>query len=423
MVLARKRMPATKRRSHRKSRRGCRQCKQRHTKCDEHHPVCNNCTTADLPCSYLDQPLLHPTVPVSNTSSPSETPTYSSPSPSSLATSSLPSFAKVFRAASDSEDGSADLRSGDPACPIFTLGHLALLHHLEMYLLNSPHMVPIPGGKDNGDVHELVIRSAMSAPYLMDELLAFSALHLSTLQSDPAAKGQYLRQAAELQTRALTLFNAARPEIRDENCVAMLIFSSILSLHHLFDAVSSRKDFFELLDKFVQYLGLHRGVRAASHHGWHVIRHTELSQLFDTIEGIDQLQHQSQDVGTACDRLASLLAASGDKLGAGPFKACSEAVQSLQWVFYQHHAIPKPSCTHLTLAWPTLVLSEYVELLKQRQPEALVILAHWAMLLHEDRDFCAFGDAGRFLIESIAWYLGSYWDEWLVLPKEALAST
>jgi hypothetical protein len=74
----------------------------------------------------------------------------------------------------------------------------------------------------------------------------------------------------------------------------------------------------------------------------------------------------------------------------------------------------------LVFAWPILVSPDYVELLRQQQAEALIILAHYAVLLHRGRGLWLVGEGGRFLIESICGNLGSIWQEWLEIPKAAL---
>ena len=74
-------------------------------------------------------------------------------------------------------------------------------------------------------------------------------------------------------------------------------------------------------------------------------------------------------------------------------------------------------------AWPILAPSEYTDLLMQRRPEALAILAHYAVLLHHHRNVWIFGNGGRSLIESISKYLGAYWTKWLSLPISVLNSS
>ena len=258
----------------------------------------------------------------------------------------------------------------------------------------------------------------------MYELLAFSALHLSTVCLDDAGKTKYTHQAAELQTRALTLFNATRPELRSENCTALLVFSSLLGMHTLFDAVTSYRDVPDFLDKIIGYLKLHRGVRAITNQSWDVLRNSEVIQhCIDPIESSDELYQRQENAANECDTLSSLLETWCDELGPGPYKACHEAVKTLRWAFGLHRSLPKPYPLHITMAWPVMLSVEFIELLVQRQPVSLVILAHWAMLLHAHREFWVFGDAGRVIIESLSRYVGSYWDDWLAVPRDALNNT
>ena len=72
------------------------------------------------------------------------------------------------------------------------------------------------------------------------------------------------------------------------------------------------------------------------------------------------------------------------------------------------------------IAWPVMIPEEYIHALHMRRPEALVILAHYAVLLHKYRQLWIFGDGGRFLIESICDFFGADWEGWLEWPMEAL---
>ncbi|KAH6658659.1 hypothetical protein BKA67DRAFT_512770 [Truncatella angustata] len=402
------------RRSHRKSRNGCVACKQRHVKCDERRPSCINCTTADRVCSFLHSRPRRHVVDVHPSSSLPTPPTALTPSastPSALTPSALTPSALTPSVAS--------FHSTLPAPEQINLQHLMLLHHLENEVLRSPDPILITGAQNAQLCYDAIFQSAISAPYLMYELLAFSALHCSTVSHDDAGKTKYTHQAAELQTRALALFNATKPEVRSENCMALLVFSSVLGMHTLFDAVASYEDVPDFLDKIIHYLKLHHGVRAITNQSWHVLRNSEIQHCINSIESSDQV-YQMENPASQCDRLSSLLDAWRDKLGPGPYNACHEAVRSLCWAFSLHSSLLKPYPLHITMAWPVMISVEFIELVEQRQPVPLIILAHWAMLLHYEREFWVFGGAGRVIIESLSRYVGPYWDDWLVAPKEAL---
>ncbi|KAF3018477.1 hypothetical protein E8E14_008942 [Neopestalotiopsis sp. 37M] len=326
--------------------------------------------------------------------------------------------------ATDVADSVASHQTPDQAprpLPCFDVRHLVLLHHLESFIMQPSSLLAWAGADAARVFYNAVFKSAVAEQFLMHELLAFAALHLSTQQSDNASRADYLRQATELQTCALALFNATKHNVSSENCMALFMFSSLTGLHTLFEAVVSCTDSNSMLDKTIHYLKLHRGVGAVTSQSWHTLRHSAISRIMDAIEAGDQLYRQQLgETDNECNRLAGLVRASSDKLGEGPHKTCQEAVNVLHWVCGVRRTVPEPFPSHLILAWPIRISAEFIELLEQRQPIPLIILAHWAVLLHFDRDFWVFGDAGRQIIKPILGYLGSYWDEWLDLPRSVV---
>lgn len=398
-------------------------------KCDELRPVCVNCSTTDRQCSFRDQPQLpriELSTPTESTSSPpppipaTAASVYSAPS-------SPASLGALIQAVVPGAAGDGSPASETEGLPLdgYDLGHLGLLHHLETQMLKyGDAPLFLPPGVDQTALADTLFKSAISEPYLMDELLALSALHLSTLTSDAAEKQRCHHQAAELQTRALTRFNTARPAVGEENCTAMFMFSGFLGLHTLFDTTSLHGDFTQFLDKFIQFLSLHHGIRTITRKSWHVISQTEVRYIVGPISDVDAMDPQLVGpAATECDSLMAHLTGSSDSLGSTAFNACREAVQWLQWIVKQRRNLSKPLQTHVALAWPALISFEYLQMLRQRRPEALVILAHWAVFLHYDREFWMFGDSGRVLMESTSKYLGSYWDDWMAWPKSVLEAT
>jgi hypothetical protein len=72
------------------------------------------------------------------------------------------------------------------------------------------------------------------------------------------------------------------------------------------------------------------------------------------------------------------------------------------------------------IAWLVRVPPEFVDCLRQREPEALIILSHYAVLLYRGRGLWILGGGGRFLIESLCTSLGPEWQAWLDFPRAAL---
>ncbi|KAI9148417.1 hypothetical protein HJFPF1_12249 [Paramyrothecium foliicola] len=395
-----------------------------YNKCDETLPSCINCVTADRTCSFLSSRPRRRVVETeigTGTATPSTL--TSTPYGSSIVTSpfNLHPGAGLDKRGGDASPASGGGLPAPPSGQIINIQHLSLLHHLENEVFRSPQSFLLTDAQDAELCYEAIFRAAVSAPYLMYELLAFSALHWSTRPGEEAQRKELAGLASELQTSALTLLNATGPEVRDENCMAMLVFSSLLGMHALFDAVASYQNSPEFLDKIVHYLKLHRGVRAVTNQSWQVLRNSEIRRCIDPIEAGDEERRLKEQPAPQCHRLRSLLDAWSDKLGSTTYDICLEAVRSLSWVFDLHASLSSPYPVHITIAWPVLVSAEFVELLEQRQPVALIILAHWAILLHAEREFWVFNDAGRVIIQFLSGHLGSYWEEWLAGPMEVQA--
>jgi hypothetical protein len=67
--------------------------------------------------------------------------------------------------------------------------------------------------------------------------------------------------------------------------------------------------------------------------------------------------------------------------------------------------------------WLINIPPAYTELLVQRKPEAMLILAHFAIILHKLRAGWTVGDAGQQLILAIEAHLEAPWYEVLSWPK------
>ena len=263
----------------------------------------------------------------------------------------------------------------------------------------------------------IYVKYALTTPYLMHQVLATSALELSIRTAD--SRILYREFATGFQNRALSLFNESNPvlEVTEENYILMFLFSSMVGAHLLCDALHYQRESLEgFIDTFTQCLSVYRGVLAIIKQCRHLLSTTELEPRLKLAEVLMQPTDTS---GSECDALKDLV----DSADVSPSsrKAYREAVLYLQKVFdVQRSASESRTRMPLAFAWPLYVSPDFLDFLSQSQAEALVILAHYAVLLHRGRDLWLIGDSGRFLIESICESLGSGWQEWLEFPKEAL---
>ncbi|EXJ88143.1 hypothetical protein A1O1_05071 [Capronia coronata CBS 617.96] len=291
--------------------------------------------------------------------------------------------------------------------------------HLELFNnLFSKEFLSIDESEQPDDIPVTIYsKHALTTPYLMHQVLAISALHLSTRTSESCEF--YREYAAGLQNRALSLFNESNPmlEVTPANCVHMFLFSSLVGVHLLCDTLHYQRDSFEgFIDRFTHCLSVSRGVLTVMEHSWPLLRETELGPR---LEWSQVLMQSTDESGSECAALHDLINATDASPSSR--KAYHESVLHLQQVFNAQRVAPGHKIrTPLVLKWPILLSPDYVAFLRQQQAEALVILAHYAVLLHRGRDLWLIGEGGRFLIESICSSLGPGWQEWLKFPRAAL---
>lgn len=270
----------------------------------------------------------------------------------------------------------------------------------------------------------------------MYEILAIAALHLSRLRTAGGQAKFYQDEAAVLQTHAISLFNGAHKADDDdlvgtENCVPMFFFSAFLGVHMLADVAAPGNNNNttttngNFLDRFVVYMDIHRGVRAITSHSWQFLCQTDLQPLLQMHAGAAAPGAQAHQPETPreCDGLRKLLESAD--MSPSPLKACEDAVGHLQWVFdsERQRTASRTASIGLVNAWPILVSAGFTDLLLKRVPEALVILAHYAVLLHTHRGVWVVADSGRLLVEFITEYLGMYWKHWLAWPNSVLETS
>jgi hypothetical protein len=295
--------------------------------------------------------------------------------------------------------------------------HLELLHN--MVNVNKSFHRDSPQFRQAFDTS---INLALRTPFLMHELLAVSALQLST--SRPSQKEVYTEEAANLQVQALTIFNNLPTEYNITNPVPVFLFSSLLGIHVLFDTLLFRpEDFGLFIDRFVGYLRLHRGVITMSSGSFSMLQNSEFAPL---LGGNRWQDNQPPPSRNECAQLKTLMKSAD--LGPTSIKACLDAIERLQQLFNRYHLqlatqdsdIEGEDSSELIFAWPITISAEFTQLLLQRKPEALAVLAHYAVLLCWKKDNWVVRDGGAWLIGCIARYLGASWEKWLDLPMATL---
>lgn len=370
--------------------------------CDETRPKCINCVTAHLKCPYESDDRSQPQNElVSNTQ------TKGPPSSTTL---------------SPNTDVSKSPQGGfntSPYVPINTDGvsvsplnmlHLELLYHwsgglYESFLLSD---------SDTNVYADVCMKHGLQFPFLMRQILATSALSMSLLKSEQ--REYYHQHAVQLQSEALVGFNAAVPDLSESNIVAAFLVSSLIGLHSFCETFSFRgQQFNSTLDAFIGCIHLLRGIRSIISGWWSFLLSSELNPVLSHAHNI---REKSQILTSQLKPLRELIESAD--IGPASKQAYGNTIEELEQVYASQPEAPNPESresANMIFGWLVLVPREYVELLAQRRPEALIILAYYAVILHRRRKFWAINDAGQFLMNGIRAHLGSHWEHWLEWPS------
>lgn len=302
------------------------------------------------------------------------------------------------------------------------LNHMELLIHLttskEIFSLGD-------GIGDHSFGISLALNTGLKYPYLLHPLLAFSARHLAFLH--PERSPFYLHQAITLQTRAISLFNASRTEVDQSNCVAILLFSTTLGHHVLADTLAERDpgglDVF--LTHYIKCMEMHRGIHTVASTAWSLLLETELEPILSWSSGYNSRQPR----GNHCQRPRELVDGANG-LREEDKKSCRLMIQYLQIGFdailteedEENEKEEQGNRYKMIFTWILLAPPNFTNLLAAKQPEVLVLLGYYALLLHCARSLWQVRDSGAYILGMIVDYLGPEWDYWLEYPRETVAN-
>lgn len=172
----------------------------------------------------------------------------------------------------------------------------------------------------------------------------------------------------------------------------------------------------------------HRGIHTIAIASWPALMASDLGPIL-----AESREFTSREpVGRECDGLVRRVDMSKD-MNEEEKEACKKAVGYLQVGF---DATASTTCTsspksqragtnrhHMIYTWTMLVPREVTRLLVKKQPEALALLALYAVLLHRGRELWQVGGAGRYLFGVVDGYLGQQWDEVLDMPRREVQGT
>ncbi|KAK2683852.1 hypothetical protein RAB80_001798 [Fusarium oxysporum f. sp. vasinfectum] len=362
--------------------------------CDEGRPTCLLCTMSNRDCSFASDP--QPPPQDTNSDVSSREGSLLSPDTNLRSTSAT--------SLSDSHETSFD--------------SVVNMEHMELFIhgITNKDLFSLGDRVEHSqETLDICLKESVKAPYLLHQVLAFSARHLAAIH--PERPTRYLDQAVKLQTRAVSLFNSTKREVDSSNCLAILLFSVTLGHHLLADALATRSSdgLDGFLTHYVQCVEMNWGLYRLTISAWPLLLSTELEPVLSWSS-----QQSSKDpTGNHCEPIFQLINDS-TALSNEEKEVCQEAIQYLQLGFDAMFEEDDGSRYRMIFQWTMLASPELTGLLATKRPEALILLGYYALLLHYGRSLWQVGDTGEYLLGLIVDYLAPEWHIWLEYPRRMM---
>ncbi|RAL17457.1 Zn(II)2Cys6 transcription factor domain-containing protein, partial [Aspergillus homomorphus CBS 101889] len=378
------------RRSHTKSRSGCLNCKQRRVKCDEKKPICSNCHMRSMTCDYpnLDKAKQSPGDPASARPSTSDTRTTSQSIDPSCVQGKGRIYARPVElmTAETHDPCSREHRASPQEIPMgegLSFADLELFHHFATSTYRT-----LANEVEGASIWQQdVLRWSMAFPFMLRLVLALSALHLSH-ESSPT-------QGQIRQTQADDHFACGVPAVVSivsnldtASCQRAYISAVMICFiylargpwpgQYLLFSDHGRAEWWLLVQGIRLIVGSYRehvfsGALATERTGdcqmlyIGALSARELCEHKLHVHSLRQLVDHS--VADCAQRASYIL-------------AIDLLLQQLDGVHLKRPGRGEtPVFVHVIIEWMLQLPENFVLLVEQQRPVAMVILAHWTILL------------------------------------------
>ena len=256
---------------------------------------------------------------------------------------------------------------------------------------------------------EDIPKEAQTHAFLMHGILATAALHIR--HDRPQGQELYTAVALRHYDVALASFRTALKQVTADNCTALFGFSAILIVLSLAFAQShSPAQNRNVVEELIQTFTLLQGVRVVLQSARPWVAQGPLGPLFR--RGVARQNEVpknpvciSQDFLEALDRLEGYNERMSETVDS--HEMYSLAILALRTCLEKIEA--NPGDHGVALNWLVFLEGSYVSSLKSNQPLALVILAHYGVVLHGLREHWFVQGWGIRVIEVVHLTLSEEW--------------
>ncbi|OQE47290.1 hypothetical protein PENCOP_c001G08112 [Penicillium coprophilum] len=398
------------RRSHRKSRSGCLQCKKRKVKCDESQPRCRNCEKHGVVCSFAGPStvLSTPQADLAN-----------SPVPLSGPDSAGAGILRAPALGISQARVLPSLSSLGPFPSTLAVFDLELLHHWTTstcYTLSRSPAVQTVWCTE-------APRIGFETPPVLHTLLALSALHLA--RCDESRRATCLAHAQIHHSTAVReIIPLVSPLARD-NGAALFIFSSLTCMFSCAKP-SEEGDFLVLFERgnLSEWARLFRGTTTVIRTGGEDLRTGRLAPIFSNGSYLAAAHRSPHALEQGKPHVWELQQMIWKECAADPSlrviyqEALDELARTLGLAI--RPGIMRRLESADVFRWLLDVSDEYLNLLCQEAPIALIIFAHWCASIRQIEWMWWMEGLSSRLMTQLYSVLDPKYRDWLLWPQEII---
>lgn len=291
---------------------------------------------------------------------------------------------------------------------MFTMKDLALMHHWSLSASTSLSTAPwiqhiwqnvVPG-------------IAFQYAYLMHGLLAIAALHVGSLLPTVRDGNTVFVDAAAHHNKSIRGFTEAMENINENNCNPIFL-TSILNMFYVF-ATTGKDDSDDKLPNRLgvldaEWIDMVRGCGAVLLPTYEEVSKGPLGGLLEIGDWstLDPDENPSQD-DSKLTELTDIWDSAQDKNHDTYVEALHCLRLTLKWM--DDHSLSESKIYWAgPFIWLHIIPQDYLQLVRQRQPPALVLFAYFGVLVHRLDSFWWAQGWGRRIVTAIDGCLGSYW--------------
>ncbi|KAJ6040949.1 hypothetical protein N7499_001130 [Penicillium canescens] len=266
----------------------------------------------------------------------------------------------------------------------------------------------------------IVPNLSLRCPALRHGLLALSALHLASSSAGPSRRWRYLDTARSHRTHALNGLRQDSQDLTDPECNATFALCCIMLVfafgYCILEIENDEPDEDQPgpLDEFFEVFQLTRWLLSIQMRLIDRISVTELRPLIAPDDSRPTMPDMSRLVVLSLRRQNSM---ESERDPAHPKDLYDSAIEHLSNSLEQLMKGGEPRV--FAFCWSFRVPEPFLDLMTSHQPFALVVLAHYAVILHHLRDMWWMGDWGTRILREIGDLLEPEWRELINWPIDA----